>query len=217
MHRRAIKLWQNPNGLSCLFPSLGVAAIVCQRLGAGHMQPLAFPLDVQPRLVKVGYLGLPNPLLDLLFDLGQALGARLHCPVQRPRRHRAAEQVAQHFTGALIRQQLIVHQVDPKGLDLFPVLHWLADRFRKLPLGRLLATRTPLALSLVLNHLQLHRRKVKHLPPFRLAHLLALQRCPTILTLRRTVDDDPVRRLDHAQHAARMTRLLAGPMGIGVA
>ena len=138
--------------------------------------------------------GLGDQLLDLLDGLFEPLMAFANEISQSAFAHRAAEKVAKHLTGALVRQQLIVLEVNGCGLDAGAVLHGGVDPFGECRLVYMSAS-AKLRLGLMLGDDQPQGRQIVDLSFLdAIGRLIYQQAAATLLS-----DQPCVTRYDRAR------------------
>ena len=153
-------------------------------------------------------------LLDSGFDLllyrFQLLGTALDHSLQRAYAHRGSQQVLSHFTGALIRLQLLLHQIDTHRSKRRSILHRRSHVLRKRRGTDLLTARAALPLGLVFDHYDPLGRQIKHLATFHLQALHCAQVSLIVLTELHRVDNHLIGRWRQHQCPSWMTRLPSG-------
>ena len=190
---------------------LGGDAVERQQHGRCDVQPLRPAADPKAGLVEV----LHRRCRDMIAQRGgkpfEPRGTGLAHGGDGRRRQVHTEQIGHQFGQALLRQQLVVQQVDDKGRDPGAVLHRCSHACGKCRARLLAAGRAVAPMGAVFGHDQrLRFRQVEHLPGGMAGgHRLAQGRA-TVVAGRREIIDRDIRRLGAAQRFARVPLLPAG-------
>jgi hypothetical protein len=110
-----------------------------------------------------------------------------------------------HFTGALIRQQLLLHQIDAHRSQRRSILHRRSHVFRERRAADLLTTGAALLLGLVFDHHHALGRQIQHLAAFHGQTLHLAQVLLTVLAVFDRVHDHQIGRLRQLQGVSCMT------------
>ena len=105
MNRVAFQSWQNSDLIvrGCPAPLMGI--VVCEALGAGSVQPVQLPVDVQPGLIKVHNSCSDQFLSDLLhYPLNPSCAALIY-PGQHPDAQRDAEQISERLGWSIVGEK----------------------------------------------------------------------------------------------------------------
>ena len=141
-------------------------------------------------------------LIDRLNPLGH-LVARFH---DRPFAHHLAVQILEDLGGALQGYMMLLVEIHHLRFDPFPILHRLADLWRKFAHSGLMADRTFFDLGLMLGHFHLYRWHIKYLALF-VAWLPLLQRSLAMTAAFYRMDFDVIGLTHSFERASRMSRL----------
>jgi hypothetical protein len=159
----------------------------------GNVQPLAFSFNVEAGLIEVRKLGFPHSRLDEIVSWAEAVEAFLKGRQESPLSYRLREQVLQYLTGAPIRQQLVVHQINGQRLDPFSILNQVCDLRGEVALTASSTPRTELDLNPMLSHFQLHLRKIEDLSGVGVTHSHIFKRGFAKVTLHYLMNNDSIR------------------------
>ena len=190
--------------------ALGADAIEGQQGGGRHMQPLRLAADAKPRLVHVFHRRARHEIAHRFGKAPQTLGASPAHSRDRRGGQFHAEEIGHQFGQAILRQQLIMQQIDHEGGDSDAILNGRVDTVRKRR-SRLRAAGGALAIMRTMfgDDERLRLGQIKHLtgamadtrfrPKARAAH----RAC------RRVMIDNVVRIRDLSQGLALVTLLPA--------
>jgi hypothetical protein len=216
MHTHSLKALKNADSVQGLFAPLGMDGIMRQLLGRTDMHPVPLACDVEARFILMQHVCLAQCGFDLLLHRFQLLGTALHQPLQGSHAHRRSQQILHHFTGALIRQQLLLDQVDaylPNGCS---ILHRRTNVVRENSKADLLTSRAALLVCLMFDHQHTLGWQIDHLAPFHGQARHLAQIVLTVLAVVNRVNDHQIGRRRQLQGVSCMTglspRLLAASL-----
>jgi hypothetical protein len=107
--------------------ALGGDAIEGQQQGLENVQPLCPPADPKAGLVQVLHPRGRDVLAHDVSEAPQPLSARRAHPGDGRWNQLHAEQIGQEFRKPILRQKVIVQQIDHKGTDPRAILNWRGD------------------------------------------------------------------------------------------
>jgi hypothetical protein len=171
------------------------------------MQPVACACHIQAGFILMQDLRPTEGGFDLLLHWSQLLGTALNQPSQCAHAHWGSQQVLDHFTGALIGQQLLLHQVDAHCSHRRAILDRRSHIKRKRGSTDLLTGGAALLFCLVFDYHDALGRQINHLSTFHLQALHFAQVLPTVQTELDWVNQHHIGRRREQQGASSMSGL----------
>ena len=207
MHTHSFKALKNADGVQGLFAPLGMDGIMGQLVRRTDMHPVPLACDVEPGFILMQHVCLAQRDFDLLLHRFQLLGTALDQPLQGSHTHRGSQQILHHFTRALIRQQLLLYQVDAHCPYCCSILHWRTDVVRESSKADLLTGRAKLLVCLMFDHQHALGWQIDHLAPFHGQARHLAQISLTVLAAFHRVHDHQIGRRRQLQGVSCMTGL----------
>ena len=208
MHGSACKVRQSPDLPGRFGSSFRVRSVMCQLRGAGDVQPLPTPIDIDPGLVKMGQRRACHRLLDHGFDINQRSLAQTESRRERCFRDGLIKQLCQDLTSAPPGKQMLGAQIESHSFDSCAILRPSQDLGREVSN---IALTTPGAVCdghAMFSHFQLQGRNVKDLPAFSSECASDfLKQSAAACALMRCVPDDPIWNWHQLERGSWMARL----------
>ncbi len=192
------------------FAPFAMDGVVGQLLRRTDMHPVALACYLESCFILMQHLCPTERSFNLVFHRLQLRGTALDQPLQGAHAHRGSQQVLDHFTGALIRQQLRLDQIDAHCSKRRSLLHRRSHVFGERRAADLLTTGAALLLRLVFDHHHALGRQIQHLAAFHGQALHLAQFSLTVLAVFDRVNDHRIGRLRQLQGVSCMTGLASG-------